>query len=73
MAWIQLHIGEMLTGEEVRDFCKNNIAYFKIPKYIRFVKTFPMTVTGKLQKFRMREMAIEAMKDTSDRNPKLTG
>lgn len=61
MAWIQLHEGETLTEQEIRDFCKNNIAHFKIPKYIRFVKEFPMTVTGKLQKFKMREMTIEKM------------
>ncbi len=61
MAWIQLHAGQEATDEEIRDFCKGNIAHFKIPKYIWFVKEFPMTVTGKLQKFRMREMAIGKM------------
>ncbi len=59
MAWIQLHTGEDMTEKEVRNFCKGHIAHFKIPKYIRFVNEFPMTVTGKLQKFRMREMALE--------------
>lgn len=63
MAWIQLHEGETLTEEAVREYCKNSLAHFKIPQYIRFVTEFPMTVTGKLQKFRMREMAIEAMKN----------
>ena len=67
MAWIQLHEGETLTEQEVRDYCKNNLAHFKIPQYIRFVREFPMTVTGKLQKFRMREMAIEAMKNEEKR------
>ena len=67
MAWIQLHEGETLTEQEVRDYCKNNLAHFKIPHYIRFVREFPMTVTGKLQKFRMREMAIEAMKNEEKR------
>jgi fatty-acyl-CoA synthase len=62
MAWIQLHAGETATQEEIREFCKGHIAHFKIPKYIRFVEEFPMTVTGKLQKFRMREMAIEQMR-----------
>jgi fatty-acyl-CoA synthase len=62
MAWIQLHVGETATAEEIREFCKGNIAHFKIPKYIRFVEEFPMTVTGKLQKFRMRELAIEQMR-----------
>ena len=64
MAWIQLHEGETATEEEIREFCKGNIAHFKIPKYIWFVKEFPMTVTGKLQKFRMREMALEKMVET---------
>jgi fatty-acyl-CoA synthase len=59
MAWILLHAGETATQEEIREFCKDRIAHFKIPKYIWFVDEFPMTVTGKLQKFRMREIAIE--------------
>jgi len=53
--WIELHKGETSTAEEINDFCKDNIAHFKIPKHIRFVETFPMTVTGKVQKFKMRE------------------
>lgn len=61
MAWIQLHAGETLDEDEMRDFCKEKIAHFKIPKYIWFVDGFPMTVTGKLQKFRMREIAIEKL------------
>ena len=61
VAWIQLHEGETATEQEIRDFCKGNIAHFKIPKIIRFVSEFPMTVTGKLQKFRMREMEMGAM------------
>ena len=65
MAWIQLHPGEQATAEEIRDFCRGNIAHFKIPGHIRFVEEFPMTVTGKLQKFRMREMAIEAMQQAT--------
>ena len=61
MAWIQLHQGEQCSEDEIRDYCKDQIAHFKIPKYIWFVDDFPMTVTGKLQKFRMREMAIEKL------------
>jgi len=57
MAWIQLHEGMTATTEEIRDFCRGKIARFKIPKYIWFVDEFPMTVTGKVQKFRMREQA----------------
>jgi len=57
-AWIQTHGGEELTADEVREYCRDRIAHFKIPKHIRFVKEFPMTVTGKLQKFRMRELEL---------------
>jgi fatty-acyl-CoA synthase len=59
VAWVQLHAGETMNEEEVSEYCKGEIAHFKIPKYIRFVDEFPMTVTGKLQKFRMREMEME--------------
>ena len=62
MTWIQLHSGETMTEDEVREYCKEKIAHFKIPKYIWFVEEFPMTVTGKLQKYRMREIALEKMK-----------
>jgi fatty-acyl-CoA synthase len=55
-AWVQLHAGECMTEEEVKDYCRGRIAHFKIPKYVRFVTEFPMTVTGKLQKYRMREI-----------------
>ena len=61
MAWIQLHEDVTATEAEIRAFCKDRIAHFKIPKYIWFVDEFPMTVTGKLQKFRMREIAIEKL------------
>ena len=61
MASIQLHEGETGTADEIRDFCQDHIAHFKIPEHIWFVDEFPMTVTGKLQKFRMRELAIEKL------------
>jgi fatty-acyl-CoA synthase len=54
-AWIKLRAGESATAEEVRDFCKGRIAHFKVPYYVKFVDTFPMTVTGKVQKYIMRE------------------
>lgn len=54
-AWIQPQPGLDLSEEDVRSFCEGNIAHFKIPFYIRFVESFPMTVTGKIQKFKMRE------------------
>ena len=59
-AWIKLHPGEESSSEEIRAFCKDRIAHFKIPRYVKFVDEFPMTVTGKVQKFVMREqMAAE--------------
>ncbi len=56
VAWIQLHAGSSLDENQVRDYCRDRIAHFKVPRIIRFVDDFPMTVTGKLQKFRMREI-----------------
>ena len=56
-AWIR--VKEPATEEEIREFCRGRIAHFKIPQYIRFVEAFPMTVTGKIQKFRIREIEIE--------------
>ena len=57
MAWIQLKAGQSATEEEMRDWCRGRIAHYKVPRYVWFVDAFPMTVTGKLQKFRMREIA----------------
>ncbi|HMG35148.1 MAG TPA: AMP-binding protein [Blastocatellia bacterium] len=54
-AAVQLKAGETATGDEIREFCKGNIARFKIPRFIRFVDSFPMTASGKIQKFRLRE------------------
>jgi fatty-acyl-CoA synthase len=54
-AWVRLRPGETLTAEEIRDFCRDQIAHYKVPRHIRFVDEFPMTVTGKIQKFIMRE------------------
>ena len=54
-AWIVTKVGHSLTEDDVRDFCDGQIAHFKVPRYIRFVAEMPMTVTGKPQKFRMRE------------------
>ena len=58
-AWIRLREGYQATEQEVRDFCRGQIASYKIPRYIRFTTDFPMTVTGKMQKFRMRAISIE--------------
>jgi len=57
-AWIVLKAGEQLTADEVRDFCRGQIAHYKIPRHIKFVEGFPTTVTGKVQKFAMREAMI---------------
>src|SRR5206468_292285 len=54
-AWIRVRSGETLTLEEVRAFCAGQIAHNKIPRYVEFVDEFPMTVTGKIQKFLMRD------------------
>jgi len=58
LAWVQLKPGATATVEEIRDFCRGRIAYFKIPQHIRFVEGFPTTVTKKVQKFLMREQEI---------------
>jgi fatty-acyl-CoA synthase len=60
-AWIRLHEGHQATAEELRDFCRGQIAAYKIPRYIRFTAEFPTTVTGKIQKFKMREISIEEL------------
>ena len=54
-AWVQLHRDKNLTAEEVRAHCKANLAHYKVPRYIEFVSEFPTTVSGKIQKFKMRE------------------
>ena len=59
LAWIRLRAGETATEDEIRGFCNGKIAHFKIPQYIRFVDTFPMTVTGKVQKYKIREIEIQ--------------
>jgi fatty-acyl-CoA synthase len=57
-AWIRLYDGETASGEEIRAFCQGQIAHYKIPRHVKFVDAFPMTVTGKVQKFLMREAMI---------------
>jgi fatty-acyl-CoA synthase len=58
-AWIVLRPGEQLDEEAVKEFCRGRIARQKLPRYVRFVESFPLTVTGKVQKYRMREVEIE--------------
>ncbi len=54
-AWVVLKPGQTLSEDELREFCRGRIAHYKIPRHVRFVEGFPMTVTGKIQKFRIRE------------------
>lgn len=61
MAWVKLKPGITSTAEELKDYCKGKIAYYKIPSYFKFTDTFPMTVTGKVQKFKMREASIKEL------------
>jgi fatty-acyl-CoA synthase len=60
-AWVRLRDGETATEDEIREFCRGKLAHFKVPRYVMFVEEFPMTVTGKIQKFKMRETAVEAL------------
>lgn len=60
-AWIRLKPGEAATAEEIQAHCRDQIAHYKVPRYIRFVDEFPMTVTGKVQKFLMRQRMIEEL------------
>ncbi|MDH3743212.1 MAG: AMP-binding protein, partial [Hyphomicrobiales bacterium] len=60
-AWIVLSGEQVATQEEIREFCQGQIAHFKIPRYIRFVTEYPMTVTGKIQKFVMRELMTQEL------------
>jgi fatty-acyl-CoA synthase len=61
MAAVILKKGVEMTEEEVRDYCRGRIANYKIPKYVKFVDSYPMTASGKIQKFRMRDMAIKEL------------
>ena len=61
MAWIKLAPDTSLDEEGVKAFCKDQIAYYKIPRYVKFVDSFPMTVTGKIQKYKMREEATHEL------------
>ena len=61
MAWIKPREGSQVTGEELATWCKGKVASYKIPRHWKFVDSFPMTVTGKVQKFKMKEVAIEEL------------
>ncbi|CAI8004519.1 Putative acyl-CoA synthetase YngI [Geodia barretti] len=61
MAWVSLRAGQEATEEEIMDFCRGRIAHYKVPRYVKFVSEFPMTVTGKIQKYVMREVSIQEL------------
>jgi fatty-acyl-CoA synthase len=61
MAWVKLRPGESANEEEIRAFLRGQVSHQKIPRYLKFVEAFPMTVTGKIQKYRMREIAVEEL------------
>jgi fatty-acyl-CoA synthase len=61
-AWIKVRSGASVTEDEIRQFCKQKLAHYKVPKYVRFVDSFPQTVTGKIQKFKIRDQMKEELK-----------
>jgi len=60
-AWVQLKSGARATGDEIRNYCRNRLAHFKVPRYVRIVEAFPQTVSGKIQKFKIREQMINEL------------
>jgi len=62
IAWVELTDGCQMSEDEVKEFCKGKIAHYKVPRYIRFSDDFPMTVTGKVQKYKMREISTKELK-----------
>jgi fatty-acyl-CoA synthase len=61
MAWVKLKSDQVLTPEQIKEFCKGRIAHYKIPRYYKFVNEFPMTISGKIQKYKMRELSIKEL------------
>ena len=61
MAWVQLRDGAALDADDIKEFCRGQIAHYKIPRYIKFTDEFPMTITGKIQKYLMREQSIQEL------------
>ena len=61
VAWIKLSSNATLDDKELRRYCQDNIAHYKVPKWFRFVEEFPMTVTGKIQKYRLREISEKSL------------
>ncbi len=58
-AWIKLKTGCACDEAQIRAFCKDRLTHYKVPRYVKFVESFPQTVTGKIQKFKIRELMIE--------------
>jgi fatty-acyl-CoA synthase len=61
MAWVKIREGASLAEDALKEFCRGKIAHYKVPRYIKFTDEFPMTVTGKIQKFKMREQAVSEL------------
>ena len=61
VAWVQLRAGAELDADDIKGYCRGQIAHYKIPRYIKFTDEFPMTITGKIQKYLMREQSIEEL------------
>ena len=61
MAWVAFREGETASEDDLRTFCREHLAHFKVPRYWKITSEFPMTVTGKVQKFKMRETAIDEL------------
>jgi fatty-acyl-CoA synthase len=61
MVWVRLKEGATAGAEEIRAFCRGRIAHFKVPAYVKLVDAYPMTVSGKIQKYRLRELAIQEL------------
>jgi fatty-acyl-CoA synthase len=70
MAWVIARDGASVDEDDVKDFCRGKIAHYKVPRYVKFVTEFPMTVTGKVQKFKMREQAIDEFDLTASASAK---
>jgi fatty-acyl-CoA synthase len=66
MAWVRLREGAHVTGDELAAACRGRIATYKIPRHWKIVDSFPMTITGKIQKYRMREIAVQELALSAD-------
>ena len=65
-AWVQLRDGQSATEDDIKAYCKDKITHFKVPRIIRFVTEYPMTVTGKIQKFKMRDAMVKMLEEESE-------